>query len=183
MAGPVLRPQDLRNQNQRNANADRQPVPVGWGPGEFQPSQPQGVGSENSRRIALPGENFPPAGAIPVDRIFEANIASMSTGVVVTIQVPDTYRFRIAGLGVGAEDEAALRFTSWSTMVNPPSAPVYGYFDMPTGIGSIQYPAWVFIVLGSSVVFTLSLTNGTNAGTYHYFVRVQGWFYSEKDGQ
>jgi len=134
--------------------------------------------------VSLPGEDFPPAGAIPVDQINEADVASGAAAgtAITTITVPDTYRFRIAGIGFGAEDESGLRFLSWTLNVSPPGAPVYGYVNMPAAIGSIAYPAFVFIVLGSSVTFTVQVVNNAAvAVTYHYFVRTQGWYYSEKE--
>lgn len=180
-----LRPQDLRNPSQRAANADRASVPVGWGPAPFKPSQPEG--GDPDRRIILPGCDYPPADAIPVDIIGEADITSTGGGgvgaTVATIIVPDTLTLRVAGIGWSAEDESALRFLSWSALASPPGSTVTPYVNMPAGIGSVAQPSWVFIVLGSSVTFSLfAKNNSVSVPTviYHFFVRVQGWLYSEK---
>lgn len=146
-----------------------------------QPSQPQGVGPEGGRRVALPPEDFPPAGAIPVDDISEADVAPLGvTATITTITVPDSFRFRITGIGFDAEDESALRFLSWSLFVNPPAVPLYGYVNMPAGIGSVNQPRPVFLVLGSSVVFTIVIKNNcpTVPGTYHFTVATVGYFYA-----
>lgn len=175
-------PQDLRDPAARAMDRSRTGVPVNLGPERFKPSQPQGVGGSASRRVSLPGETFPAAGSIPVDVIGEADIAAAATATLVTIRVPDTYTFRVSGIGFGAEDESGLRFLSWTLFANPPQGPIYGYVNMPAAIGSIAQPRPIFIVLGSSVILTLVATNNGPVGsTYHYFASVVGWHFSEKE--
>lgn len=164
-----------------NPNANGLDVPVGLGPAPYQPSQPRGAPS--ARRIVLPGCDYPPADAIPLDTIPEADIAASASATVATITIPDTLTLRIAGIGFGADDESALRFLSWKVNVTPPGTPITPYINMPAAIGSITQPSWVFINIGSSYVITLIVTNNASVtpNTYHYFVRLVGWFYSEKE--
>jgi len=173
--------QSLVDPSQQRASAVGQPVPVGLGPAPFNPSQPRGANPQ--RRIILPGCDFPPADAIPVDLITDADVGPTLTVTISTIIVPDTYTFRIAGIGFGADDEAGLRLLSWSLRATPPGGTITPYVNMPSGIGSIVQLSWVFVVIGSSVTITLLVTNNAPAigNTYHYFARIQGWFYAERE--
>jgi hypothetical protein len=173
------RPNPVFGPGQMNPNADGLPVPHGIGPAPFQPSQPRGASPQ--RRIILPGCDFPPADAIPVDLISEQDIGPTVTVTLSTITVPDTYTMRIDGIGFGADDESGLRYLSWTLNVTPPNSGITPYINMPAAIGSIPQPSPVIVVLGSSYVLTLRATNNAPAigATYHYFSRVKGWFYRE----
>lgn len=151
----------------------------GMPPVLIQPSQPGQMGPEQGVYVRLPGADFAPAGAIPVDEIGDNNLAPGATGVLVTINIPDTYRFRIAGIGFGADDETALGFLSWSVRAN--NDPVPGYVNKPAAIGSIRQLADVFIVQGSSAQMTVvAVISATAVLTYRYICRVRGWFWSEE---
>jgi hypothetical protein len=166
---------------QMDPNANGLPVPRDIGPAPFHPSQPRGASPQ--RRIILPGCDYPTADSIPLDLIKESDITGGQTLVLATITIPDSYTLRIAGIGFGADDESGLRFLSWSLNVTPPGSPITPYINMPAAIGSIAQPSWVFVNLGSSYVITLVTTNNAPlpATVYHYFSRVVGWFYLEKE--
>ena len=145
-----------------------------------QPSQPGAMGPEQGTYVRLPGADFAPAGAIPVDEVGDANLAPSGVGVLVTIAIPDTYRLRIAGIGFGADDETAVGFLSWSVRANTDTVP--GYVNKPAAIGSIRQLAEVFIVQGSSASVTIQANIASTAVlTYRYICRVRGWFWSEKE--
>lgn len=176
--GRLITPGPVYGPGQLNPQADGLDVPASLGAQPMNPSQPRAAPS--SRRVVLPGADFPPADAIAVDEIGDGNITAGATAVLVTIVVPDTYSFRIAGLGFGADDESSLRFLSWAIFADPPGAPIPGYVNKPATIGSIQHLSTIFTVLGSSVTVTVRGTN--NSVLTHYFVcRLQGWFYSERE--
>lgn len=164
-----------------NPNANELPVPVGVGPADFQPSQPRGARASNPI-IRLPGCDFPPADAYPVDEIGDGNIAAAATATLVTVVVPDNLTFRISGIGFGADDESSLRFLSWTITADPPGSPITGYVNKPAAIGSIPQLSYIFAVLGSSVTVRVLATNN-NLVTLHYVCRLQGWFYAEREGQ
>jgi hypothetical protein len=161
-----------------NPQADGREVPIGLGPAAFNPSQPRGAGP--NRRIILPGCDFPPADAIPVDETGDGDPAAGATSTLITIQVPDFFTLRLAGIGFGADDESNLRFLSWSIKANPPGSAVTGYSNRAGSIGSIQQLASIFVVLGSSVTVMVDVVNGGNI-TSHFVARLQGWFYSERE--
>jgi hypothetical protein len=142
------------------------------------PSMPGTLGPQHGIFVRLPGADFAPAGAIPVDAIGDANLAPSATGVLVTVVVPDTYTFRIAGIGFGADDEAALGFLTWTIRAN--NDIVAGYDNKPAAVGSIRQLADIFVVQGSSATVTIfAAISSTAALTYRYICRVRGWFYSE----
>jgi hypothetical protein len=148
------------------------------GPVMVQPSQPGALGPEQGTYIRLPGANFPPAGSTPVAEPGDANIAPGATATIVSIVVPDTLRFRISGIGFGADDETALGFLSWSIRFGPDPQP--GYTNKPAALGTLQYPADAFMVAGSSVTVNLVVTASTAAVvTYRYIGVVRGWFWRE----
>jgi hypothetical protein len=141
-------------------------------------------GADPRRRIILPGCDYPPADAIPVDQIGEADMASGAVATLITITVPDTYTLRLAGIGFGADDESALRFLTWSLFATPPAGTITPYVNMPAAIGTIVQLSWVFVVIGSSVVLTLVATNTNLApATFHFEARAQGWFYHEQEAR
>ncbi|MGH9181297.1 MAG: hypothetical protein ACRDY5_06240, partial [Acidimicrobiales bacterium] len=144
--------QSLVDPSQQRANATGLMVPANLGPAPFHPSQPQGAGP--NRRIILPGCNYPPADAIPVDQIGEADIAFGASATLNTIIVPGMLTLRIAGIGFGADDESGLRFLSWSLFATPPAGTITPYVNMPAAIGTIVQLSTVFVVAGSSVIIT-----------------------------
>jgi hypothetical protein len=155
-------------------------VPRDIPPVRIQPSQPGALGPEQGKLVALPGANYPPAGAIPVDMVGDANIAAGARATLVTLQVPDTLRFRVAGIGFGADDETALGFLTWSMLENGDAQP--GYNAVPASIGSIRQPAEVFHLSGSSVLFSITALSATTAVvTYRFICRVRGWLYALKE--
>lgn len=163
------------------ASLSNQPVrvPLDLGPAPIDPSQPGALGAQQGVWVRLPGANFPPAGATPVDELGDANIAAGGTGLFVTITVPDGQRFRMAGIGFGADDETALAFLSWT--INAPD-PTVGYINKAAAIGSIRNVTPIIFLVGSSVVVTVTGAAALTAVvTYRYICRVQGWFYSEME--
>jgi hypothetical protein len=155
-------------------------VPQGLPPIRILPSQPGALGPEQGQYVALPGANYPPAGATPVDVIGDGNIAAGASAVLITIQVPDGQRFRVAGIGFGADDETALGFLTWNMRENGDAQP--GYNAVPAGIGTIVQLADIFHLSGSSVVFTIVATSSSAAVvTYRFICRVRGWFYATKE--
>jgi hypothetical protein len=145
------------------------------------PSQPQGSGPEMGQLVKLPGANFPPAGSRGVDLTGDGNIAPGGTATLITIQVPDNQRFRIAGIGFGAGDEVALGFLTWSIKANGDSVP--GYEGATAAVGSLRNLSEIFVNLGSSVVVTVTATAAATAVlTYSYIARIRGYFYMELEG-
>jgi len=158
-----------------NANAARF-----IGPAEINQSQPGTLGPQTGQYVRLPGADFAPAGAIPVDVIGDASLAPSAIGTLVTINIPDTYTFRIAGIGFGADDEVALGFLTWT--IRAFSDVVPGYDNKPAAVGSIRQLADIFVVQGSSAPVTVRAAISSLASvTYRYICRVRGWFYSEKE--
>lgn len=150
------------------------------GPVRIEPSQPDALGPEQGTAVKLPGANYPPAGARPVDEIGDGFIAPGGVGVLVTVIVPDTYRFRIAGVGFGADDDIALGYLTWAILHGADVAP--GYEQKQAPIGSVRQLADIFDLVGSSLTVTVRATIAATAPvTYRYICRVRGWFYSEKE--
>jgi hypothetical protein len=151
------------------------------GPVMVQPSQPDALGSQGTE-VRLPGANYPPAGARPVDEIGDLTLAASAVGTLVTITVPDTYRFRIAGIGFGADDDIALGYLTWAILHGSDLAP--GYEQKQAAIGSIRQLADIFDLIGSSLTTTVRATIASTAPvSYRYICRVRGWFYSEKESR
>lgn len=148
---------------------------------DLAPSQPAGYRPSNGQPVTLPGAYAAPAGAVPVDQVGDANLAPSAIGTLVTIPVPQQLRFRIAGVGFGADDEVALRFLTWSILINGDPASS-GYGSQPAAIGSLRQLSHVFLLVGNTAVVTIQATiSSTAALTYRYICRVQGWFYSERE--
>jgi len=146
---------------------------------QIDPSQPGTLGPQHGRYVRLPGADFFPAGGIPVDVPGDANIAPSGVATLVTVNVPDTYTFRIAGIGFGADDEVALGFLTWTLRAN--GDVIQGYDNKPAAIGSIRQLADIAVVRGASEIVTVQATiSAVAALTYRYICRVRGWFYSEK---
>lgn len=145
------------------------------------PSQPPGYRpGGGGQAVTLPGADFPPAGAVAVDQVGDANLAPAAIGVLVTIPVPQMLRFRMAGIGFGADDEVALRFLTWAILLDGDPAPS-GYSAQPAAIGSLRQLSEVFLLCSSSVTVTIFVTIATTAAlTYRYICRLRGWFYVEK---
>lgn len=150
-------------------------------PVQIDPSQPAALGPDGGKLVALPGANYPPAGATPVDVIGDGNIAPGASAVLVTVTVPDTLTFVMAGIGFGADDETALGFLTWSLRANGDTLP--GYVGTPAAIGSIRQLADIVTVVGSSGVVTVVAASSASAVlTYRFICRVRGYFYAEKAG-
>lgn len=161
-------------------NPDATGLPIPRGVPRVDASESQPHGGNPDRRIILPGCNFPPADAIPIDTIKELSVAEGITSEIIRIVVPDTYTMRINGIGFGAGDESGLTFLTWSILADPPGTPIIPYNNMPAAVGSIAQPSDVFVVLGSSVTATLVITNGSGVpATYQYQARLKGYFYRE----
>jgi hypothetical protein len=156
------------------------PLPVDLPDAQIAPSQP-GFGPTLGTWVKLPGANFQPAGSIPVDLVGDANIAPGASGtVLITYQVPDTLRFRIAGIGFGADDEAALTFLTWTIQANGLSVP--GYTGIPAAIGSIPQLADIFVLRSSfELVTVVANVAPTAVVTYRYICRLRGWSFAEKE--
>lgn len=153
-------------------------VPRDLPPAVIEGAQPAGPSSTVGQRVRLPGVNFPPEGAIPVDEDADANIAPGATATILTYRIPDTVLFRITGIGFGADDEVALRFLTWSIRVN--GDPNTGYTVKNAVIGSIVQPTPIFLVIPNNATLTVQGTaNALAAVTYRYIVRVIGWLYQE----
>lgn len=169
---------------QNQLNARRQASVIGHGmippvgPVLVQPSQPGALGPEQGVYVRLPGANFPPAGATPVAEPGDANIAPSASATIVSIVVPDTVRFRVESIGFGADDETALAFLNWSIRFGNDAQP--GYTNKPAALGTLQYPAPIVLLAGSSVTVNLVVTASASAVvTYRYIAVVRGWFYRE----
>lgn len=148
-------------------------------PARLQSSQPGALGPEQGQWVRLPGVNYPPAGATPVNAVGDADIAPGASAVLVTIAVPAAQRFRLAGIGFQAEDETALSFLTWSLRAPDPMP---GYVGTPAAVGSVRQLADIFLLVGSNA--TVTVVGASAAGavvTYHFFCRVHGWFYAEKE--
>lgn len=151
------------------------------GPVRLEPSMPGANGPERGIYVRLPGVNFPPAGAIPIDVDGDANIAPGTSATILTIQVPDTMRFRMVGIGFGADDETALRFLTWTIQFNGVSQS--GYSQKNAVIGTIVQLTEIFISVGSSQTVTVVGTaDPTAVVTYRYIARARGYHYGEKEG-
>ena len=176
MAPPLIRPQRAVPRNTGSFPGRT----AGWDPGPagIAPSQPGALGPQYGQWIKLPGANFPPAGATAVDEIGDGNIAAGGNANLLSVVVPDGQRFRMAGIGFGADDETALAFLSW-TILCPDPYP--GYIAKVAGIGSIRNLTDIFFLIGSSVTVTVNGQNATTAATtYRFICRVRGWLYSEE---
>lgn len=154
---------------------------------DVQPSQPGSFGGpEQGIYVRLPGADFPPAGAVAVDQIGDGVIAPAGTAILVTIPVPDAVRFRMVGIGFGADDEVALRFLTWSIRVGPMSSAgdtIPGYVGVASSVGSIRQLADIFVVVGSSLVTTIVAQSDASAVlSYRFICRVRGYFWQEYEG-
>jgi hypothetical protein len=148
------------------------------GPGSPGSSQPGALGPQTGTWVRLPGVNFPPAGALPVDEIGDATIAAGATAALITYTVPTNLILRIEGIGFGADDETALAFLSWSMQLNGDTVP--GYVNNPSAVGSIRNLTPIFQVAGTSAVLTITATPSLLAVlAYRYICRIRGWCYSE----
>lgn len=156
--------------------------PTDLGPADMAPSQPGSLLPEQGVEVKLPGVNFPPAGATAVDAVGDANIAAGATATLVSIQVPDTLRFRIVGIGFGADDETALRFLTWSIRVTGAQDTVPAYFNVPSAVGSIRQLSEIFLLIGSSSLVTVQAISDASAIiTYRFICRLRGHFYAERE--
>ncbi len=149
--------------------------------GELITSQPQGA-SQRSPLVRLPGVDFPTADSIAIDLVGDGDVAPAGgTAVLLTIAVPAQLSFRWAGIGFGADDEAALGFLTWAIFADPPQAFVPSYVGMPASVGSIAQLSTMFLLAGAETILTVIATSSAPVGTYHYVCRGQGWLYAEKE--
>lgn len=173
--GPGRNLLDLRRERARIPA----PIPMGVGPVMVQPSQPEALTPEQGAWMRLPGANFPPAGATPVNEPGDANIAAGAQATILSIVVPDTLRFKIDSVGFGADDETALAFLSWSIQFGSDTQP--GYVNKPAALGTLLYPAPIVLLAGSSVTVNLVVAASADAvATYRYIGLLRGWFYREE---
>lgn len=174
--------QDPRPPGIRKQWAGTMQVPIGLEPERVDPSQPGGfAGADKGRFVRLPGANFAPAGSVPVDVLGDASIAPGANAVLVTVPIPDTQRFHMAGIGFGAGDEAALGFLTWSINQNG-DAITPGYGNVQSVIGEINFLAEIAVTLGSSILVTVvGRADPAAVLTYQYFCRLRGWFYIDQE--
>lgn len=150
-------------------------------PASPQPSQPGQLGAEQGAWVRLPSATSPPAGAIALDIVGDANIAPGGVAVLLTQVVPDNYRLRMAAIGFGADDETALQFLTWSIRFGPDTTI---YVGTPAAIGSIRQLADIFLLAGSSVTVNVVATiAATSVLTYRYICRMRGWFYMDQEAK
>jgi hypothetical protein len=165
----------------RAAVAQAVEIPPGLPTQPMPASQPQALGQEPGQIISLPGVNYPPAGATPVDELGDAQIGAGLSALLLTVTLPDQQRFRMAGIGFGADDETALAFLSFTIFAGP--FPVPGYINKRAAIGTIQQLTEIFILTGSSLPITVVGTADPLAVIeYRFLCRVRGWYYFEKGG-
>jgi hypothetical protein len=141
---------------------------------DLEASQPHGL--IQPLPIQLPGANFPTAGARAADPIGDAFIAPGASAVLITVQVPDTLRFVVAGIGFDTDDPAALGYLTWAIRLNNDPSP--SYEQMQAAVGSIRQLATIFVLVGSSQILTVVATAAATAPiTYRYVAHLRGWFY------
>jgi hypothetical protein len=137
-------------------------------------SQPHGL--IQSLPITLPGANFPPAGARAADPIGDAFIAPGAAATLITINVPDTLRFVVVGIGFDTDDPAALGYLTWAILLDGDPSP--SYEQMQAAVGSIRQLAAMFVLVGSSQTLTVRATIALTAPiTYRYIAHLRGWYY------
>ena len=180
MPGPLERQQSGIPAVRRATAPGVVAVPDGYGPAPLQGSQPGAQGPEQGIWVRLPGSSFAPAGSTPVDETGDANVTAGGTATILTVTVPTGQRFRMAGIGFSAEDESSLSFLSWSITTNTVAVP--GYINKPAAIGSVRQLADIFIVVGSDATVSVVVANSTlAAATYHFYCRLRGWYWTEKE--
>lgn len=179
MSGP-LRPTRPQVASVRAGFPDTE-IPRHWPPANLLPSQPGALGPEQGAWVRLPGVNFPPAGATPVDITGDADLApGAANAVLLTYALPPMLRFRMVGIGFGADDETALRFLTWAIFSD--NVPIPGYVNMQSAVGSIRQLAEIFVSVGSTAVVTIVASIDVTAIlTYRYISRVRGYLYAEKE--
>lgn len=172
------RPQSGLAPGLRRIYGGRTLYPTDLGPAPLAGSTPASLVPQGGLVIRLPGSSFAPDGSIPVDQTGDGDIAPSSSATLVTIVTPDALRFRIAGIGFGADDEVALGALSWSMLIN--GDPSTGYSTVPAAIGSIRQLAAINVItFASQVVTIVARTSAALGGTFRFICRVQGWFYTE----
>lgn len=144
----------------------------------LEPSLPGALGPQNGQFIRLPGVNFPPAGATPVDEIGDGNIAAGTSASLITIAVPFGWRFRMEGIGFTADDETALAFLQWSILAPDP---ISGYINKSSAVGSVRNLTPIFFLASNVDVVIRGTALAAAVVTYHFVARVRGWFYSEQE--
>lgn len=174
----INRPQIPWDPSRRAAFQPGVGAPPGGGASPLAPSQPEALAPGGGVPVSLPGVSFPPAGAVPVDQSGDGNIAPGGTATLLSITVPDTWRFRVLGIGFGADDESSLRFLTWALRGNNTPYPTYS--NQPAAIGSIVQLADIFLLVDSSTTFIVVASSAAAALiTYRFISRVRGYFYQE----
>lgn len=136
---------------------------------------PRAVGTP----VVLPGVNYFPAGAYPIDEVTDADIAAGASATLIKIAVPEKTQLRIDGIGFGADDEVALRFLSWSLLLN--SDPFRAYSNQAAAIGSIPQVSPIKFHVRDQTLVTVVLTSAASAViTYRFIVRVTGYFFTDE---
>lgn len=149
------------------------------GPGQMDPTQPGGQAPPGRVPVRLPGANYPPAGSFAVDEQQDADIPAGSTATVLTFTVPETNQLRLDGIGFGAADEVALRFLTWSLLVNRDPAPAYA--NVAATVGTIVQVSPIFLHIGGPAVVQLEATSDAAAVlTYRFIARLKGWQYVDR---
>lgn len=151
------------------------------GPARNAPTTPGGLAPAPGNRVQLPGINYFPNGAFPVDQVGAADIAGQSQAVVLSIMVPSDAQLRLDGIGFGADDENALGFLTWQLFENNVPTQEYGQVKS-SAIGTILHPSVIHLHARGPNTIQLVLTNASDpALTYHFVARLKGWRYSEKE--
>jgi hypothetical protein len=149
------------------------------GPAPARPAVAGAMRPGRGSRIQLPGVNYPPEGAHPVDKpgiVLLVGLAGPS--VAVTVEVPIDTSLRVDGIGWGADTEIALNLLTWSLLAN--GSVTEAYFDIPAAVGSFRHTSHVFVhVRGPATVQLLGQNSDVVASSYTYFGRLKGWLYQE----
>jgi hypothetical protein len=156
------------------------PAPVA---GDLRPNLGGGLTPHTADRqaIGLPGFNFPPQGAYPVDQQADAAIAPGASATLITVVVPQGSMLRVAGIGFDAFDPIALSYLTWSLLVA--GQPDRAYTNQTAVIGSIRTLADIVFFVANQTTLTLVASVAAAAPvTYTYAARLRGWFYSENTG-
>lgn len=154
-------------------------VPIDLPAVEIKPPSPEGPQRDAGLAVALPGEFTPAYGSLPVENIGDADIAPGAEAIIVSYQVPESFRHRMAGIGFSADDETALRFLSWRIEMNSTRQPPY--VNVPSGIGSIQQLSTVvFFAPGGTRLDIVASSDPAAGSTFRFICRVQGWHFIEK---
>jgi hypothetical protein len=152
-------------------------------PGQITPNLQGGASPRGTDRqpVSLPGFNFAPPGAYPVDESDDAAIAPGAQATLIKITVPNGLMLSLYGIGFDSFDPIALSFLTWSLLRN--GQPDRVYTNQAAVIGSVREPSKVIFFAPNQVEVTLVLTvAAASPATYQFVARAQGYFYSEEAG-